>query len=396
MKVRERAEAGSRLVQTAVLLVILRISDCLLSKFKPNGPSAFPWRSAGRSVRGLAKRQAGVSAPDGSAELVEASSSLSQAGLEADVPENAFQKLGFTAALLFVFFRFSFAHEFVAAKFNFNTHVIIILGVLCYLCSILSGQLFRAFRDKSTWLWVAFTFCMCVATTTSYWRGGSLPILSDFLQTVFPVIFVIPAVTSSKSQIIKMISVIGLACIATVLLGTLNDDFKTGRMSIDAAGSDIQDPNDYAAHLILMMPALAYLTLRPGRSVIWKVIGIVSLGMCFLQILSTGSRGGFLSLGLTGLYIALIGSKRVKLAILVGVPALALLITPFVPASSLTRLSTLFTSSSADQESEATDSSQARLALLQASWKATLEHPILGVGPGYFHGLPGRFGEGQR
>jgi O-antigen ligase len=187
----------------------------------------------------------------------------------------------------------------------------------------------------------------------------------------------------TRGQVKKMIAAIGLACIATALLGTLNDDFKTGRMSIDAAGSDIQDPNDYAAHLILMIPALAYLTLRPKRPILWKLVGVASLAICFMQILSTGSRGGFVSLALTGLYIVFIGSKRVKTAVLVGVPLLALLIMPLVPKESLARLSTIFSNANG-QETEATDSSQARLALLQASWKATLEHPLLGVGPGIF------------
>jgi O-antigen ligase len=170
----------------------------------------------------------------------------------------------------------------------------------------------------------------------------------------------------------------------TALLGILNDDFKTGRMSIDAAGSDIQDPNDYAAHLILMMPALVYLTLRPKSAILWKLVGVCSLALCFMQILSTGSRGGFVSLALTGLYIVLIGSKQVKAGILIGVPVLALLITPFVPKESLTRLGTIFSNTSGNPDNEAEGSSQARLALLRASWEATLEHPLLGVGPGIF------------
>lgn len=301
-----------------------------------------------------------------------------------ELPANGLQKFGFLVALLFVFFRFSFAHEFIAAKFHFNTHLIIILGGLSYLCCILSGQMFRALKDRSTWFWLAFMCCMCLASATSFWRGGSLPILSDYLQTVFPVIFVIPAVTLTRDQVKKMVCAIGFACIVTALLGTLNDDFKTGRMSIDAAGSDIQDPNDYAAHLILMMPALVYLTLRPKRPIVWKLVGVVSLALCFMQILSTGSRGGFVSLALTGIYIVFIGSKRVKTAVLIGVPILALLISPFVPKESLTRLSTIFSSSSDGPETEASGSSQARLALLRASWTATLEHPFLGVGPGIF------------
>ena len=315
-----------------------------------------------------------------------------------EAPQSGFQKFGFYAALLFVFFRFSFLHEFITSKSHFDLHLIILLGGVSYFCSLLSGQLFRSLKEKSTWLWIGFTCFMCMATATSFWRGGSFPIFTDYAKTVFPVIFMIPALTMSKKQIMRMVECIGVACIAAVLLGTINDDFKTGRMSIDAAGSDIQDPNDYAAHLILMMPALAYLTLRAGRSVFLKIIGIVSLALCFIQILSTGSRGAFVSLAVTGLYIAMIGSKRAKVAILVGVPVLALIAIPFVPTQSLTRLSTIFSSSASAVDTEAGDSSEARLALLKASWKATIEHPLLGVGPGIFmdYQADSAKGNGQR
>jgi O-antigen ligase len=353
-----------------------------LSKFKPSNRSGSRARDFEVSAtRPWVVSQNSLAEP---ALAHEPSQGGSETASEEQAPANAFQKVGFSAALLFVFFRFSFAHEFIAAKFHFNTRVIIILGVTSYLCCILSGEIFRALKDKSTWLWLGFTTCLCMATSFSFWRGGSFPLMSDYLQTIFPVIFVIPAVTLNRGQIHKMICAIGLACLATALLGTLNDDFKTGRMSIDAAGSDIQDPNDYAAHLILMMPALVYLTLRPAQSIVWKLIGVAGLALCFMQILSTGSRGGFVSLAATGLYIVLVGSKRVKLAVLVGVPVLALMILPLVPKESLNRLTTLFSGSAQGQQSEAIDSSQARLALLQASWKATLEHPLLGVGPGIF------------
>lgn len=355
-----------------------------MSKFKPSSRTTVP----AREYRPVPQGKAGGATGFGSTAVAVQPEVTPQqpSGNVEEFQPNAFQKLGFVTALLFVFFRFSFAHEFIAAKLHFDTHLIIILGSTSYLCWLLSGQALRAFKDSSTWLWLGFAGCMCLATATSFWKGGSFPLLLDYIKTVFPVVFMIPAVTITRDQIRKMISVIGFACIVTALLGVLNDDFKTGRMSIDAAGSDIQDPNDYAAHLILMMPALVYLTLRPKSPVIAKIIGLGALALCFMQILSSGSRGAFVSLALTGLYIAFIGSKKVKLAILLGVPAVGLLVTPFVPKESLTRLSTIFTKApqGPDSDSEAEDSSQARLALLKASWQATLQHPILGVGPGIF------------
>jgi O-antigen ligase len=108
------------------------------------------------------------------------------------------------------------------------------------------------------------------------------------------------------------------------------------------------------------------------------------MALCLRQILSAGSRGALLSLAITAVFIVLTGSKRMKASILVGVPILLLAAIPFVPAESLSRLSTLFSSSAAAKNGEAVESSEARMALLQESWKLTLQHPFAGVGPGEF------------
>jgi O-antigen ligase len=353
-----------------------------LSKFKPSQSSATRPRRVKRPAVELIRSHFGPSAPP-KGELLEVPEPRVAGDPSEEVPNGA-QRIGFAAMLLFVFFRFSFAHEFITSNLHVSLHIIVILGAIAYLCCLLSGQVFRAFRDKSTWLWCGFAACMSMATLTSFWKGGSFPLLSDYLETCFPILFVLPAFAATKSQIRKVVNTIGLACIAMVLLALFNHDFRAGRMNIDAAGSEIADPNDYSAHLILMLPALAFFALRAGRPIVLKLIGLGIAAVSFLQILSTGSRGGFLSLGLTVVYIAFIGSKKVKVGILLGMPLLALLAIPFVPSESAARLYSLFASSASDPGSEAVESKAARLALLRESWKATMEHPVAGVGPGIF------------
>ncbi len=297
---------------------------------------------------------------------------------------NAFQRLGFYALLAYLFFRFSFLHEFITNKLNVDTHIIISLSFVCYGCALLSGRIAEAFRHKITWMWLGFGVFMAIATATSFWHGGSFMILMDYLRTVLPIIIVIPALLVTRDDVQKSVGAIGVACIAAVLLGLINNDFKTGRMSINAVGSDIQDSNDYAAHLILMLPALAYLTMRAGKSMVFRVVGILSLAVSMYEILSTGSRGGFVSMALTALYIAFTGNSKLKIGILVGVPVLILVAIPFIPEESAARLGTLVNSGSGARAEEATESSQARWALLQQSLKITMEHPVTGVGPGEF------------
>lgn len=355
-----------------------------LSKFKPSHDTPIAVKPRAKKPRaslpGSVENPLGVRQlqPDGTA----ADAVLTDAETD-EAPPNLFQRLGFWAAALFVFFRFSYLHEFLSTKLGLNLHLIIVLGSLSYLGCLLSGRLGVAFRSKITWLWIGFAGLMCVATATSYWKGGSFPFLIAFLDSSLPIVVVIPAVVASRKDVSRLINTIGVACIVMVLLGALNKDFKAGRMNIDARGSDIQDPNDYAAHVILMLPALAYLTLRPGKSIVSKGVGILFIAIGLQQILSTGSRGGLTSLALTTIYVLIVGSARVKAGLLVGIPVLALAAVPFIPSTAISRLGTLF-SAETPQATEATESSEQRMALLVASIQVTLQHPMLGVGPGVF------------
>lgn len=320
------------------------------------------------------------------AQLLEGVQGTALVSTEAETPAvNAVQRFGFTVLLVYIFFRFSFLHEFISGKLGFDIHLILALSIICYLCTLLSGRPFAAFQNKITWMWMGFAACMCLATATSFWRGGSFFILLAYLRTALPIVVMIPALAQSKKDLSKVISAIGFACVVTIVLGLVNNDFRTGRMSIDQANSEIQDSNDFAAHLILMLPALAYLTLSPGRSMVWKGLGIALIAAALFEILSTGSRGGLLSLCITTLYVAFIAGGKIRFGILIGLPALALAAIPFIPKESAARLGTLVNSDTAKATAEeATESSQARLALLQESVRISLEHPISGIGPGEF------------
>ncbi len=292
--------------------------------------------------------------------------------------------IGFFAAMVLVFFRFSFLHEFIGAKLHANLHLIILIGGATYICWLLSGNTLRGFQERSTLLWLGFTCLMGIATGTSFWKAGSLHIFWDYLETAFPMVLVIPALVTTKRQILRMVDVMALACIATALLGALNDDFTMGRMGVDVASSEIQNPNDFAAHLILMLPVVAFWGFRKGRTILHKLIASGCMALCLRLVLSSGSRGGLLSLGFTAIYLVITGSSRIRAAILVGVPVLALAALLFVPRDSLTRLATLVSSSAAAKDSEAVESSQARLALLRESLRFSVEHPLTGIGPGEF------------
>jgi O-antigen ligase len=300
----------------------------------------------------------------------------------ADEPSTGVEKAALVFTLLFVFFRFSFLHELIGARLGVDTHLVLILGGLAVITALITGGLIRSMSHPILLVWAAFSGCMVFASVFSSWRGGSFAILFPFLRTTLILVLLIPAVTTSKKSLVQVMQTIGVAGLALILMGLTANDFRTGRLELTGAGDSVSNSNDYAANLILLMPAIAYLCMRQGTKLFMKLIGCASLGVCCFLVLSTGSRGALISIGLSMIYLLKVGSGKVRIAILVGLPAAALIAIPFLPGEAAARLTSLFSDKS--NTSEAMESQAQRTALLMESIKFTFQHPLLGVGPGTF------------
>jgi len=291
-------------------------------------------------------------------------------------------KVALVFTLLFTFLRFSFLHELISTRLNFDFHLILIVGGVAVIASLVSGGLFVGMGNRISIAWFSFTACMIFASFFSLWRGGSFAVLYPFLRTTLILVVLIPAVTQSAKSLAQVMKTIGASGLCLILMGLTVNDFRTGRLELSGAGSSISNSNDYAAIVILLMPAIAYLTMRNGSSFWLKIVGCGALGCgCFL-VLSTGSRGALISMALSTLYLIKVGSGKARAAILVGLPLAGLIAIPFLPGEAATRLTSLF--SAKDQTSESVESQMQRTALLMESIRATLDHPLLGVGPGTF------------
>jgi O-antigen ligase len=361
-----------------------------MSRFKPaDGLKTAPERLPLRT-RDLPLRRTSVVAPP---TPVDADTPLPQ-----EEPESARAagNLALGIALAFIFLRFSFLHELLMAKIGFDSHLLLILGAGSFLATLLSGGLFAPMSNKICLAWFSFTACMILATAASTWRGGSFAVLYPYLRTTLILVVLIPAVATTPKALSQVMKTIGLAGLAIVVLGFSVDDYRSGRLELSGAGASIQNSNDYAALLILVMPAIAYFAMREGKSIVFKIIGLVALAAgCFL-VLSTGSRGALISIAISMLFVLKAGSAKVRLGILVGGPVIALIVIPFLPGEASVRLASLFDSN--DQSTEAAQSQMQRTALLIDSLKFTAQHPLLGVGPGTFQDYQAHMAEdnGQR
>jgi O-antigen ligase len=281
-----------------------------------------------------------------------------------------------------MFFKFSFLHELIGTRLNVDTHILLILGAGAVLSALLSGALFVGIGNRISILWLTFAVFLIFASIFSLWRGGSFEVLYPYLRTTLILVVLIPAVTQSSKALAKVMKTVGVAGLSLILMGLTVNDFRSGRLELSGAGTSASNSNDYAANVILLLPPIAYLTLRRGSSFWLKLIGVGALVCgCFL-VLSTGSRGALISMGLSTLYVIKVGSWKVRGAILVGLPLAGLLAIPFLPGEAATRLTSLFSAKSNTEEAAASQAQ--RTALLMESIRATFQHPLLGVGPGTF------------
>jgi len=347
-----------------------------MSQFKP-GTLPRPVTRPPRPKPVLASVAGGVSV----AEPLQGQPAELAADAEAEVPSTPLV-IAMFLTLAFMFFRFSFLHELIGTRLGVDLHILLILGGGAVLSSLLSGGLVLGMTHRISIAWFLFTACMTFASFFSLWKGGSFAVLYPFLRTTLILVVLIPAVTQSTRSLVRVMKVIGVSGLCLILMGLTVNDFRTGRLELSGAGSSVSNSNDYAAVVILLLPAIAYLTMRRGAALWLNLIGCAALVCgCFL-VLSTGSRGALISMALSALYLIKVGSWKARAAILVGLPLAGLIAVPFLPGEAATRLTSLF--SAKDRTSESVESQMQRTALLMESIRATMDHPLLGVGPGTF------------
>lgn len=289
-----------------------------------------------------------------------------------------------------MFLRFSFLHELITAKLGFNPFLALIFGVPALLFALITGSFQRTIRHKPGIFFTGFACWLVISIPFSTWPGGSTSLVMGYLRTEFPLVFIIGGLVMTYEECAQMFSAIALAGVFTIITGKFFGGFDPeGRLGL-ALGS-IGNANDYAAHAILVMPFVGgAMVLTKAK---WKKLACLStllLG-CYLAAL-TGSRGGLVGL-LAGLvFLTFFGGNRIRAAVFLGVPALALCITPFLSRSVVLRYAMLFTNVQAtDAETGgAVGSSEARSMLFHESLGYTLHNPIFGLGPGQFSIVAGR------
>jgi probable O-glycosylation ligase (exosortase A-associated) len=134
--------------------------------------------------------------------------------------------------------------------------------------------------------------------------------------------------------------------------------------------SFIEDNNDIAMVLVVILPLLRYLQLRSERH--WVRLGL-SAGICLtiLAVIATYSRAGMLALAATMLFLVLKSRRRVLFTGLLLISTLGVL--HFIPDAWFERMSTI-------DDYQQDGSAQGRLNAWGFAWNVTKDRPITGGG----------------
>lgn len=294
---------------------------------------------------------------------------------------DSLRRFGLYCTLALIFLRFSFLSELMTYLTGRETYVLYIFGPPALISFLFAGGFRRSFREAGPKLWLAFVVWMWIGVPFSAWRGGSLTIAIDYVKTEFILLLFTVGLTVTWSECRKAVYTIAAAGAFSVVVGLYFMRSGAERFSMSWSGQ-IGNSNDFAVHLLLVVPFILFVVLRPGTPKAVRVVLGAAVIVGLFEILRTASRGALIAVVVTVVFLLLRGSAKQRIAIgTTAVVALVALIS-LLPADTWNRM--LSFSNDAGASKEALESSAIREHLLEESITCTLEHPLLGIGVGEF------------
>jgi O-antigen ligase len=293
-------------------------------------------------------------------------------------------------AIVYIFATYTRLPEFVPLVAGHGLRLGLIITILAVLGILLSGSLYRIFSSKIVLAMAAFTGWIFICTPFSIWRGGSANQVVAWCLSVVGLILLAGCIGGAeqcrKAGYTLAVSVLAIELLS-FFLGSTEGALDTGRLAF--VSGTFSNSNDFAALLLMGLPfCLLVVRTRPGLSVL-KGACLLGLFLIPLSVVRTGSRGGLVALVIMFVlfFLSVAPLQRIPLAIAALILALAAVV--FAGRGALDRYKTMFRSGDTVYYANATEKSAAlsslsRKELFLSSVRLTIQHPLLGVGPGMF------------
>ena len=299
--------------------------------------------------------------------------------------DNPVRKIAFFVGLLLLFFRFSMLHQTLVAVTGLDLHVLYIVGIPALAGVFVAGGVQRSFRGTPTFYWVGFAVWLVIALPFSEWKGGSSRWLLGYFRSEFILLFVTAGLIVTWRECKLVMYAIAWGAVVSLLTAKVFQREFGGRAGLSLG--TFANPNDFASHLILVLPFLLWIVLSTRSSIV-RVAGTAGLAFGAYLTLASGSRGALLGLIIAmGTYMWC-GTPRQRVIVALGAPVLLMIMLPILPRRSWNRIQSLWSNDPTLLED--TVSSQAsRMYLLRTGLQIAIQHPLFGVGQGQFANYEG-------
>jgi O-antigen ligase len=300
------------------------------------------------------------------------------------------QRVAALIAIVLIFLRFSMVPEVLTAILGLPSFLYYMLLPLGFVCTAMTGGLGRVFEEKAARWWMLFGFWIFVTTPFSTWRGGSVELLLNFIKGAGLMLLITGGALLSWKQARQAVLMVALGGSMMLFWGNLFDEQRGGRVSLTFG--TIGNSNDLAAHWLLTLPALFYVLGSKRSMMIFRLAVPALLVVGLSLILSTGSRGALVAMGVATIFYAMFGPGRMRVIVLPIVLAGLAVGFALAPSSAVSRLSSMFESQTTTIEGkEAGESQRHREMMIRNGLIFIRDNPLFGVGPAQFSGANGQY-----
>jgi len=297
--------------------------------------------------------------------------------------------LGFLSFCFYVFAFCSRILDFGVARY----HLPGIAFGLAILMSVLSGRIIDVLQDRIAVYMVGLSLWLVLAIPGSFWRSGSIAVLIEEWIPSMVLFLVGGAVIATLKQCRYSLYVVGLASGAGALLVNLRGEMVLDRLVVEH--TTFANSNTIAIKLLLGMPMVWLLAAGARTGVFRKTLVGGGLILMLVVLFRSGSREGLVGLAVLCATAFVRSSPGGKIMLAIAMVALVMGTALFLPRSLKARFETIFQGATVETQVAQTEaelrllisargSSQNRWAMLVDSVKLSLQHPLLGVGPGQY------------
>jgi len=300
-------------------------------------------------------------------------------------PDSGLRRIALYSTVCFLFVRFTFLHEILALTLGLHSYLPPLFGVPALIGVILGGGIQRVLRLKAVYLWLLFGGWLIVTVPFSSWPGNSAQAVFTYIEANLPIVLMIGGLTRSWSDLKLIIGSLACAGICNELTAEYLSRNVGGRLELTGIVT-IGNANDFAAHLLMLLPFVVFVGLSKEYPKILRLLMLPTTLFALSFALRTGSRGAVLALALTYVVIVITGRGASRLLFALAIPVIAAMYFAVLPGELTKRFATILSPddqtavSSGAAADEAVASADGRKYLLRRGVELTLQHPLFGVG----------------